>query len=155
SRMIISACKSSTCLLALVASGAVAACSSSAVGGGGGVGASGEPVPVVSDVTPPSGDYGATITVHGTNVLRQAVGVYARAPEGDRIDPVTTPNQTANVYDPRTGRTGAPSDDASLTFRFPSPAEGAMTLYGPDGEIAAGSFSPSYTPGRALTLSGE
>jgi hypothetical protein len=131
----------------------VAACTSTATGGGTSGGP--EPAPVVTGASPAAGDYGDTITVTGQHVLRTDVGAYAKTPDGDRVELVTTPNPAAiPQHDPKTNQDIPIPESAPLTFVFPFPAEGAMTLVAPQGEQPIGSFLPSFTPGHGYALDG-
>jgi hypothetical protein len=119
------------------------------------LGACGGPVtgdvydPVIDDVSPHQGDYGATVTVRGTHLENSAI--IAHSPDGEVVTllPAVDPNAAKAPADPK-----APPDPP-LTFRFPFPAEGEMTLTGHRFDVSLGAFTPSWAPGQPARLDGQ
>ena len=95
--------------------------------------------PSVSDVTPREGDYGTTVTVVGERL--SGATVHARAPDGELVDIVG-----AKKSMPTSKK--SPSTEGPLTFRFPFPAEGEMTLTVGGRDVSLGAFVPATSPGR-------
>jgi hypothetical protein len=95
--------------------------------------------PSVSEVTPREGDYGTTLTVAGERL--NGATVSARAPDGEVVEIVGAKKAKS------TSKAPAPME-GPLTFRFPFPAEGEMTLTAANKSVSLGAFVPATSPGR-------
>lgn len=118
-----------------------------------------EPPPTVADVTPRQGEYGALLTVHGEHLERSTV--MGRAPDGTPVTlarPLAPPAGAKSDGSTKGGESNGGAGDGApplLTFRFPFPAEGEMTLTGPHADIPLGAFTPAWTPGAPASLDGQ
>lgn len=115
---------------------AVAACVTHVAGDDG---SEGEDAFVVRGTSPNAGAYGTSVTVDGHRL--SGAKVTAKAADGEVV---TMLESTANT--PRKDA-GAAANDDRLTFRFAFPAEGEMTLDGPNGPTSIGVFTPTWSAG--------
>jgi hypothetical protein len=99
--------------------------------------------PLVSEVAPREGDYGTSLTVRGERLTGATVS--ARAPDGEVVQIVgakKSPSKSKGSPQP------ALAIEEPLTFRFPFPAEGEMTLTAAGKDVSLGAFMPKTSPGR-------
>lgn len=111
--------------------------------------------PVVTGLSPGSGDYGALVTLTGTDlgsrVQTGATSLVIRCQDAQRnAFTFTAPDTGA---DAATLRNSVVQDwtDTRITVRYPFPCTGPLTVENPNGESTApAAFTPSWRPGDPL-----
>jgi hypothetical protein len=98
------------------------------------------PEPRIDSMEPATGAYGTVVTIKGEGLGNPALKGFTLA-LGNEGEVVLTPKDTSAVV--------SWSDD-EITFRYPFPAEGAVALTAPKGEVVAGDFAPSWHIAREV-----
>ncbi len=104
------------------------------------------PPPVITSVSPLSGDYGTEVTIAGDN-LDEASAVLSLA----------TPTDPLELRMPAQGAQPTPESvivkwtKSEIVFKYPFPAEGATRVATKSGQADGGTFEPSWRPGSPLS----
>src|SRR5882724_11502502 len=94
----------------------------------------GYPEPKIDSMDPASGPYGTVVTIKGQGLGNPALAGFTLA-LGNQGE-VTVSSKNADSFVSWT--------DEEVVFRFPFPAEGAVSLQAPKGEVVAGDFEPTW-----------
>jgi len=122
-------------------SGSVSQAGQDAEPAGGSLAASGEtgvgaeyPEPQIDSMEPASGPYGTPVTIKGLGLGNAALAGFTLA-VGNQGEVTLTPKDKASVIS---------WTDDEIVFHYPFPAEGAVSLEGPKGDVVAGEFQPTW-----------
>lgn len=109
-----------------------------AAGGGGSVDA--YPAPEIDSMDPTSGPYGTLVTIKGLGLGNASLAGFTLA-VGNQGEVTLTPKDKGSVVS---------WTDEEIVFRYPFPAEGAVALEGPKGDVVAGEFQPTWHVAREI-----
>lgn len=90
--------------------------------------------PRIDSMEPTSGPYGTLVTIRGSGLGDASRSGYVLA-VGNRGEVELTPDSELGVVS---------WSDEEIVFRYPFPAEGAVSLEGPRGDALAGEFNPTW-----------
>lgn len=103
------------------------------------------PAPTVSAMSPAQGDYGAEVTIVGTNLAAAGATLALGTPGGPWEIPFPSSGQEPSGVIQSW-------DDTRIVFRYPFPALGPVTVQTNGGAVQAGVFAPSLLPGPPLPV---
>jgi hypothetical protein len=92
------------------------------------------PEPRIDSMEPTSGPYGTVVTISGEGLGNPALSGFTLA-VGNQGEVELTPKDKVSVVS---------WTDDEISFRFPFPAEGGVSLEGPKGAALAGEFQPTW-----------
>lgn len=98
------------------------------------------PEPSIESMEPASGAYGTLVTIRGQGLGNPALGGFTLA-LGNQGEVELTPQDKVAVQS---------WTDEEIVFRFPFPAEGAVSLEAPKGAALAGEFTPTWHVAREI-----
>lgn len=96
--------------------------------------------PKIDSLSPESGAYGTTVTIKGEGLLNPALSGY-KLKLGDEGEVEISPDSDGMVVS---------WTDTEISFRYPFPAEGAVTLETPRDAVVAGEFQPTWHIGQEI-----
>jgi hypothetical protein len=109
-------------------------------GDGGSAVPAGYPAPTIDSMEPSSGPYGSLVTIKGSGLGNPDLAGFTLA-VGNQGEVELGPNSEPAVIS---------WTDDEIVFRYPFPAEGAVSLEGPKGSALAGEFNPSWHIAREV-----
>ena len=104
------------------------------------------PPPSITSIAPLEGDYGTLVTITGDNLDEASAELVLNGP----AEPVKIRMPTGTG----TGQPGAivmKWSKTEIAFKYPFPAEGAVSITTKSGQAQGGSFLPSWRPGSPLS----
>lgn len=109
-------------------------------GGGNGDMPADYPEPTITSLEPPNGAYGTLVTIKGSGLGNPGLAGFKLA-VGNLGEVELTPKDKTFVIS---------WTDDQIVFRFPFPAEGAVSLEAPQGAVVAGEFQPTWHVAQKL-----
>jgi hypothetical protein len=98
------------------------------------------PAPKIDSMEPASGPYGTEVTIRGEGLGNGALAGFS----------LVLGNQGEVVLNPKDKQSVVSWSDEEIVFRYPFPAEGAVSLEAPKGALVAGDFAPTWHVARAI-----